>query len=440
MISGTNKAAITITENDAGLAFSAATFSVAENGTNVTLTIVQTGNTNATASVDYVMTDISAVDATDYTATNGTLDFGPGTNSLTITIPVLDDSTIESNETFRVSLTNVTGAILLARSNAVVTILEDDSSLAFTTNAVSVIESVNSVTLTVLRTGGTNFEATVDFEVTTNGTATAGADFTSTNGTLTFSPGVRSRTIIVPLSNDSSVEGNETVELEISNVSAAILGSYTNATVTIRDNDSVFGFSTNAVTVSEGAGTTTITVHRTGGVVAASTVQYATANGTATAASDYRARSGTLRFAAGETNKTISLVILNDLVVDTNETFTVTLSAPTGEASLGTSTVTYTIADNDFAIGDVVKEEPSAPLAITGFGWDQTGSVVLEVEGPLGSAVVIDATADLSTWTEITGGLISGSALQLRDTNTEEQPHRFYRVRQPDPSSANDEE
>jgi hypothetical protein len=363
---------------------------------------------------------------------DGTLDFGPGTNSLTITIPVLDDGSIESNETFRVSLTNASGAILLTGSNTVVNILEDDSSLAFTTNVASVLENVSSVTLTVLRTGGTNYEATIDFAIGTNSTATASADYTDTNATITFSPGVRSRTITVPLGNDSSVEGDETVVLELSNVDGAILGANTNVTVTIRDNDSVFTFTTNATTVSEGAGTTIVNVRRTGGVAAAATVRYATTNGTATASADYTARSGLLRFAAGETNKTISVTIVNDLVVDTNETFTVGLSAPTGEAMLDTAVVTYTISDNDFAFGDVVKEEPSTPLAIVAIGVDAAGAVVLEVQGPLGAGVHIEASDDLSAWGEVASGVLSGHVLQLEDRGAAGQQYRFYRVRQPD--------
>jgi hypothetical protein len=92
---------------------------------------------------------------------------------------------------------------------------------------------------------------------------------------------------------------------------------------------------------------------------------------------------------------------------------------------------TYTIADNDFSVGDVVNENPSTPLVITGFGVDDNGAVLLEVEGPLGSAVTIDATADLGTWTEVANGLLSGSPLQLRDNTAEGQQYRFYRVRQP---------
>jgi hypothetical protein len=434
LISGTNTAYITITDNDIGLAFTAASYSVAENATNVTLTIVQTGNTNGTASVDYATHDITAVGGNDYTSTNGTLNFGPGTNSLTITVPVLDDSVVESNETFHVTLANPSGALLLANSNAVVTILEDDSTLAFTTNAVSILESASSVTLTVLRTGGTNFEATVDF-LSTDGTATDGADYTATNGTLTFAPGVRQKTVVVPLLNDTSVEGDETFSLGLTNITGSILGANTNLVVTIVDNDSVFNFTTNAASISEAAGTTTFTVTRTGGVAGAATVHYSTTNGTATAGSDFSALSGTLKFAAGQTNKTVSVRITNDKVVDPNETFTLGLSAPTGEGTLGTNTVvTITIIDNDFASGDIVSETGTAEIVITVLDVLADKTSVVEVQGPLGASVVVEASSDLTIWQELASGNISGAPFQCQDANSDGQSMRFYRVRQPAPS------
>ncbi|MFD0893054.1 cellulose binding domain-containing protein [Luteolibacter ambystomatis] len=76
------------------------------------------------------------------------------------------------------------------------------------------------------------------------------------------------------------------------------------------------------------------------------TVDYATANGTATAGSDYVSRSGTLVFAAGETSKTIAVTINGDETVEANETFTLTLSNPTG-GTLGTSIATGTITNDD---------------------------------------------------------------------------------------------
>ena len=77
------------------------------------------------------------------------------------------------------------------------------------------------------------------------------------------------------------------------------------------------------------------------------TVDYATADGTATEGSDYTSTSGTLTFDAGETSKTVSVPVLDDTVEDSGETFTLTLSNPSGgEAQLGDASATGTI-DND---------------------------------------------------------------------------------------------
>ena len=76
------------------------------------------------------------------------------------------------------------------------------------------------------------------------------------------------------------------------------------------------------------------------------TVHYGTADGTATASSDYTAQSGTLTFAAGETSKTIIVPVNGDSTVEANETLTVTLSAPSG-AIIAQASATGTIVNDD---------------------------------------------------------------------------------------------
>ena len=161
--------------------------------------------------------------------------------------------------------------------------------------------------------------------------------------------------------------------------------------------------------------------------MSAVTVNYATANGTATAGLDYTATTGTLNFAVGETTKTITIPILPDQIDELPETFTVTLSAPTGGATLGAiTTATVTITDMDTTpcqttlsaavpagsnvlpvvsqagcnVGDTVAIDPGLPNedrgTILGFGsiviQQQTtqahaaGAVVIRVDGrPAGS-------------------------------------------------------
>ncbi len=114
---------------------------------------------------------------------------------------------------------------------------------------------------------------------------------------------------------------------------------------------------TSSASVNEGGGTVNIAVNRAGSTGSAATVNYSTNdifnavcsqnNGQASANCDYNTAGGTLRFAAGEISKNITLSIVNDGYVEGNETFTLTLSNPSGMTLGATTTTTITIVDND---------------------------------------------------------------------------------------------
>src|SRR5262249_46839964 len=150
---------------------------------------------------------------------------------------------------------------------------------------------------------------------------------------------------------------NETVALSLSNVTGgATLGIPASATLTIIDNDAPaangqFQFSATSYSINEGAGTATITVTRTGGSDGAVSVNYASGGGSATAGLDYAAVSGTLIWAAGDSSsKTFTVPILEDALVEGNETIALSLSSVSGGATIGTpASATLTIVDNDVA-------------------------------------------------------------------------------------------
>ncbi|MFO0966214.1 MAG: Calx-beta domain-containing protein [Gemmataceae bacterium] len=109
----------------------------------------------------------------------------------------------------------------------------------------------------------------------------------------------------------------------------------------------VLSFSAPTFTVVENQPTAIITVTRSGGSAGSVSVHYATSDGTATAGSDYTATSGTLTFADGETSKTFAVPITNDSAVENTETVTLTLSNPTGGASLGSPASATLSIDSD---------------------------------------------------------------------------------------------
>ena len=186
--------------------------------------------------------------------------------------------------------------------------------------------------------------ATVDY-ATADGTAD-GDDYTATSGTLTFAAGTTSGTITVPIADDDVNEGDETFTVTLSNASGATLGTGT-ATGTIRNR-----YITPTASISGGGGKEgddsaiafAVTLDRT--AAAAVTVDYTTSDGSATAGEDYTAMSGTLTFAAGATGGTITVLIADDNVNESDETFTVTLSNASG-AALGTASATGTIENRN---------------------------------------------------------------------------------------------
>jgi hypothetical protein len=106
-------------------------------------------------------------------------------------------------------------------------------------------------------------------------------------------------------------------------------------------------FSATSYNVSEGAGSVTITVTRSGNTSGTASVQYATFDVSALSIEDYSVASGTLTFAAGETSKSFTVLIRDDAVREPTETFNVMLRSPSN-ATLGTpTTATVDIGDND---------------------------------------------------------------------------------------------
>ncbi len=172
---------------------------------------------------------------------------------------------------------------------------------------------------------------------TTDETAVSGIDYTAVSETLTFNPGEMVKNIEVLVLGDTLYEPDETFTMTLSNpVNATLSNSQTIGTIQ-NDDPAATGelqFAQADYAVAENAGAATITVVRTGGSSGATSVDYATSNGTADG-NDYTPISGTLDFADGEISKTFTISITNDMVTEPDETVDLTLSNVTNGAALG---------------------------------------------------------------------------------------------------------
>src|SRR5262249_10176354 len=113
---------------------SAATYSVAENGGNATITVTRTGGSAGAVGVTFATSNGTATAGSDYTAVNQTVSFANGdTANKTVSIPILDDHIFEGNETVNIALTNPTGGATLGSPNtAVLTIVDNETPPSFT--------------------------------------------------------------------------------------------------------------------------------------------------------------------------------------------------------------------------------------------------------------------------------------------------------------------
>lgn len=183
---------------------------------------------------------------------------------------------------------------------------------------------------------------------TSNGTATAGSDYTAVSSSISFALGETSKTITLEIAGDTAIEANETFFVDLgspSNGSVQLLNS--RATGTITNDDSV-QISINDLSAAESAGTFVFTVSLNTPSTSTISVRFATANGTAKSGknADYSAANGTLSFSPGQTSKTVSVKVRNDTTVEANETFFVNLSSPVG-AVISDSQGLGTILDDD---------------------------------------------------------------------------------------------
>jgi len=399
-------------EGPGTLDFSSSAYTVLEGAGLATVTVNRIGASNLALSVNYATQAAFTNPASpifDYTSISPaqTLTFNPGEMSKTFQVAIADDTDAESPENVGLVLSNpmnLSGGAapqLGPNGPAQLTINDDDvSTFSFSAPAYVVQEDAPAghATITVNRGGATNIPASVNY-ATSDGTAAAGSDYTAAAGTLNFAAGEVTKTFDVDVANDGASEANETVNLTLTSGATTVATSL----LSIVDNDNAktsIQLSSPVYSVNEADGTASVTVTLSHAVDADVTIDYATADGSAAAGSDYTDTNGTLTFSGnlsnggtGETSKTILIPVLQDPDPEDPETLTLTLTNAQSSAFavLGApATGTVTIDDDD----------PSGQIDFKSLHYnvdetDGQATVTVERLGGVGGAVSVDyATSD----------------------------------------------
>ncbi|MDP3294196.1 MAG: Calx-beta domain-containing protein [Nevskia sp.] len=399
---------VTINDDDSpsvngSLAFTAGSASISEAAGTATVSVSRTLGSTGAVSVNYASSNGTALAGSDYSAVNGSLSWAAGdTASKSFTVPISNDSAAEATETISLSLsTPGGGAVLGATKTETLSIIDNDGLpgvIAVGSASYTVAENAGSISIPVTRSGGSTGAASVTY-ATASSSAAAGSDFTAASGTLTWANGdAATKTVSITLFNDTLAESSESFQLRLGTVAGASLGSPATAVVTISDDDTIssagsIAFVSGAQSVLENAGNAVINVARNAGSIGAVSVDYTITSGTATAASDYTAVSGTLNWANGASgNRAITLPVLNDALAEANETVVLSLSNATGGAVLGSAkTSTVTITDDDGSPGTLALS--SATYTIGEAGGAATVTVTRS-GGSYGTAAIDYTTAN----------------------------------------------
>ena len=398
------------------------TFTV-EESSQVGIPVIRT-TTVGSATVGFSISGSASADDFELLSpTDGVLRFEEGQAQQTIEILVLGDNALESSETISISLSNASaGASVNGDANAVITIEDtsDTGQVLFSQDSYSVDENSGVATITVSRvpngSGSVAGGAVVNFSVV-EGSATDGADFTATSGSVQWSDGeTGNRTFQIPIIEDELIEGTENLSITLSNSQPDSVLLDSPATLNIIDTSSAETVVLShagelSLTVEEGS-TVSIPIVRDGDTQSRVTLSYEVGGeGSSASSADYTLRTGDLVWEPGVTGEQNIVIDVNqdELVESNEETLVVRFTQATAEWSGNLidppSVPLVTVPQTDVIVSIIDDEDrplrnddgtPIAPVYIVQIesGNNQNPTVVPStLEEPL-SVRILDPTGD----------------------------------------------
>lgn len=338
-----------------------------------------------------------------------------------IATSITNDATAEGNETVVVNLDKITSdrnvSLDPLAKTGTSTIVDDDVAQASVAKVLLVDEGKPNAEVTVTLTSAPVSDVVVDF-TTSNGSATAGADYKATTGQVTILAGQTQGTILVPLIDDGLIETDEDFFVTLTGVSKGIANvnpAANKTAVTIQDNDfAALSIQAN-VAANEGDGKAVIVLTRSGSTDVAFKATLVAIAGIATDGADYI--SGTLTtpvsFAIGQTTATAVINLVNDGVSEAIETFSVKITGVDSGAVAITNqdTALVSITDNDVSVVDLnaianVTEKNSGDFPTATIQVSIPTAAADDIVVTYNAKLLLGNTAETTDFAETLGGII----------------------------------
>ena len=302
-----------------------------------------------------------------YDPESGVVTIAAGKTSATVPVTVNGNTAAGPDQYFYLTISSPTNAVLAGNNSAYGYIANPFENPTLSINNVSVYTPVKGTVTAnfAVKLSSVSTQPVTVAYATSDGSATAGIDYTAKSGTLTFAPGATSQTISVTVDATTLAHANRVFYVSLSSPTNATVTS-SSGTGTLIDDEVEPYLSVNNPSVAAGSTSTTLdfTVSLTSATPNPVTVSYATSNNSAVAGTQYTAASGSLTFAAGTTVKTVPVTVLPDTVKASDTNFYLTLSAPTNavlsNSYYGLGTILNTAVNPGLSVGDVTIPRPTS--------------------------------------------------------------------------------
>ena len=331
---------VTILENDVP-ELSIEDAEVMEGDGEIVFAVTMDGPSSRTVRVDWATADGTAKAGEDYTARKDELVFAPGETRQEAKVPVLDDTVVEPDETFTVKLSNPQGGSL-ERAEATGMIVDNDLPLVSISAASASVDEGEDVQFDLTRSG--NLRSALSVTVRVNATGAFLAE--TPPSTVSFGSGESAAVLRIATVDDERDEPDGTVEAVLVESDDYSIRDPGKAVVTVTDNDRPPAIGIESARALEIAGEIVFPITLAGPSDHLVTVEWSTSDGTARTNEDYRGASGMVNFPPGRTVENIRVILLDDMILEEEETFTVALGRAVN-GTLGQGTATGVIEDDE---------------------------------------------------------------------------------------------